>query len=142
MFEKIRESHRAMIFAYALMPNHIHAIIKTAKKGDLSTIVKSWKALSAFLIVDYCGKNHPEWLEIFRGSVREFKRSPQMTYQIWQPRFDEFAIRTEKQFLTKINYIHGNPLKHRVAKSIDDYPFSSVHDYLGAKNRYLTVEHV
>ena len=140
ILEKVREEYKASFIAYVLMPNHIHAIIKTSSKGDLSMIIKRWKALSARLIINFCETSYPDWLAVFGNSAREYKRTPQMNYQVWQPRFDEFAIRTEKQILTKINYIHRNPLKHQVVDRIEDYPYSSVHDYLGAKNRYLKVE--
>lgn len=126
--------------AYVLMPNHLHAIIKTANKGDLSRLIKYWKALSARLIIDLCKMNNPEWLAIFCRSAREFKRNPQLEHQVWQPRFDEFAIRTEQQLSTKLNYIHGNPLKHKIDLSSEDYPYCSERDYQEMKNHYLTVD--
>jgi putative transposase len=140
LLESLRAELNISIFAYALMPSHFHGIIKTSAKGDISIFMKRWKALSAKLIMERCSTNNPDWVFIFQQCVTQFKRPSSMKHQIWQPRFDDFAIRTEKQFLTKLNYIHGNPIKHGLAAECQDYPYSSIHDYLGGKNRYITVE--
>ncbi len=140
ILESTRNKHDAMLIAYVLMPSHFHGIIKTAKKGNLSILLKDWKAFSARQIIETCKAAHNDWLNIFQRSAREFKRTPQSGYQVWQPRFDEYAIRTNDQLLIKLNYIHGNPLKHHLSQDTEGYPYSSVHDYSGAKNRYLKVE--
>jgi hypothetical protein len=110
------------------------------KKGDISLIMKNWKALSAKIIIENCSITHPNWINPFYISARRYKRAIKQNYQVWQPRFDEHAIRTVEQFRTKINYIHGNPLKHLLAENCEDYPYSSIHDYLGGKNSFVEIE--
>jgi putative transposase len=140
LLERIRAEYNACFMGYVLMSNHFHVIMKTAAKGDLSIIIKLWKANCARLIIDYCQSTHRDWLDSFSAASIEFKRNPQMEYQIWQPRFDEFAIRTEDQFKVKLNYIHGNPMKHHLVENAEDYPYSSIHDYLGSKNQFINIE--
>ena len=49
---------------------------------------------------------------------------------IWMPRFDDLAIYTEKQFRTKLNYIHNNPVKAGLVSKVTEYEFSSAVDWL------------
>ncbi|PJC47743.1 MAG: transposase, partial [Candidatus Omnitrophica bacterium CG_4_9_14_0_2_um_filter_42_8] len=51
-------------------------------------------------------------------------------YQYW-----ERLIRTEEDFYTRINYIHNNSIKHGISNSMDDYKFSSYHDYANTKGK-------
>jgi|WetSurMetagenome_2_1015567.scaffolds.fasta_scaffold144548_1 putative transposase len=138
--EEIRARLGATFFGYVLMPNHFHGILKTSVKGDLSKIMKQWKGVSSKSIIDFGIANSEEWLKIFHRASIEFHRDSKINYQVWQPRFDEYAFRDKYQFETKLNYIHGNPMKHHLVENAEDYPYSSIHDYLGRKNGYLTVE--
>ena len=38
---KNKQKHGFLLFAYALLPNHIHLLILTKKSGDLSSIMNS-----------------------------------------------------------------------------------------------------
>ena len=44
---------------------------------------------------------------------------------IWQRRYWEHTIRDEKDYAAHINYVHFNPVKHGLAASAADWPFSS-----------------
>ena len=138
--EEIRSKFGATFYGYVLMPNHFHCILKTLEKGDLSKIMKLWKGISAQAIINYGNSHNMEWLRAFHEATIEFRRDKAMNFQVWQPRFDEYAIRDKHQFETKLNYVHGNPVKHHLVENTEDYPYSSIHDYLGRKNGYLTVE--
>jgi putative transposase len=140
LLESLRLELNISIYAFVLMPSHLHAVIKTTRKGDISILFKKWKALTAKLIISECSARHNDWIMIFQQCVINYKRSDALKHQVWQPRFDDFSIRTEKQFLTKLNYIHGNPMKHGLGTNCEEYPYSSIHDYMGGKNKYMTVE--
>jgi putative transposase len=138
--ESIRDKSGATFFGYVLMPNHFHGILKTSVKGDLSKILKQWKGICSKSIIEYGKTINQGWLKIFHEASIEYHRDKMMDFQVWQPRFDEFAIRDKFQFETKLDYIHGNPMKHHLVENAEDYPYSSIHDYLGRKNGYLKVE--
>lgn len=50
---------------------------------------------------------------------------------IWQRRFWEHRIRDERDFVQHIDYIHYNPVKHGLVNRPVDWPFSSIHRYIG-----------
>ena len=45
-------------------------------------------------------------------------------------RYTDRAMRSERHCYTTVNYIHYNPVKHRLAETPYDWPWSSVHWYL------------
>ena len=55
-------------------------------------------------------------------------RSP--TKQYWQRRFWEHQIRDEKDFKAHVDYIHYNPVKHKLVNSPKDWPYSTFQRYL------------
>ncbi len=47
------------------------------------------------------------------------------THRVWQRRFVPFNVYTEKKVLQKLDYMHNNPVKRRLATSPGDWPWSS-----------------
>lgn len=138
ILESVRAGLKARIMGYVLMPHHFHAIILTHQKGDLSVLMRKWKSLTARLIVDNLNRMDSQWLTVFQGNAQNFNRPEK--YQVWQPRFDDFAIRTPEQFKVKLNYIHENPVRSGLVLAYEEYPYSSVHDYMGKSNSFVEVE--
>ncbi len=139
IFNKQCEELKTKVFAYVLMPNHFHCIIQSSNKGDVSLLMQRWKSLTARKIIAYCLHNKRDWLNRFANAAGKYKRQKDESYQVWLPRFDDFAIRDEDQFLTKLNYIHGNPLKHNLVDECSKYKFSSFSNYHGGDNSYIKI---
>jgi putative transposase len=53
-------------------------------------------------------------------------------YALWQKRFWEHTIRDERDFERCTDYVHFNPVKHRLVLSPVAWPFSSVRRYVRA----------
>jgi putative transposase len=138
-FEDYRKAMGVSVYAYVLMPNHFHGIVKTSQKGDLSELMRTWKSASARMLIESGERCHQDWLNSFQENAVEYKVRGQK-YQVWMPRFDDFAIRNERELAIKMNYIHGNPMKHGIIEKAEDYPFSSLKDYLGGTNGYVTID--
>ncbi len=60
------------------------------------------------------------------GRRRERRRG------IWQPRFWEHTIRDANDFERHFDYIHYNPVKHRLARCPHGWPWSSFHRWVRA----------
>ena len=50
-------------------------------------------------------------------------------YRVWQRRFYDLNVWTEKKRLEKLNYMHGNPVKCGLVMSPDQWPRSSFRFY-------------
>jgi putative transposase len=51
-------------------------------------------------------------------------------YRFWQRRFWEHTIRNDMDFERHVHYVHFNPVKHRLASRVRDWPYSSFHLYV------------
>ena len=104
------------IEAIVILPDHIHMIINVNNAKDYPKIISSIKR--------YFSKNcNPKFYEdVFQSHHREkYGYKP-----IWQKRFYEHTIRDEKDFNTKLQYIHNNPVKHAYINNIYDWKHCSL----------------
>jgi putative transposase len=51
---------------------------------------------------------------------------------VWQRRFYEHTVRDEVDLKRCIDYIHINPVKHKLTTRVRDWPWSSFHRYVHA----------
>ena len=95
------------LYAYCLMGNHIHLLLKVEKEG-LESI---FKRIGASYVFWY------NW---------KYKR----TGHLFQDRFKSEPIQSSEYFFTVIRYIHQNPVKAQLVDSIGTYRWSSYGEYL------------
>jgi len=103
------------IFAYCLMGNHCHLLIK-AEKEDLVLI---FKRIAGSYVYWYNWKYHR------RG-------------HLFQDRFKSEPVENDSYFLTVLRYIHQNPVK--IGMKIDGYRFSSYNDYINRDNSLVDID--
>ena len=97
------------IYAYCLMPNHVH-ILLCEKKWKLGEIMKSVASSYVF----YYNKKY--------GRIGH----------LFQDRFKSEPCNDSEYFITLFRYIHQNPVKAGLVGTAKDYPYSSwPNDYLG-----------
>lgn len=96
------------IYAYCLMSNHIHLLLKEVTE-DLGII---FRRIGASYVYWY------NWKYSRRG-------------HLFQARFKSKEVETDSYFLTVLRYIHQNPYKANIVKNIADYPWSSYREYVG-----------
>jgi len=54
---------------------------------------------------------------------------PGSRYRLWQRRFCPFNVFSEKKYLEKVEYMHGNPVKRGLVSSPGGWPWSSWRSY-------------
>jgi putative transposase len=103
--------------AICILPDHIHALWQLPH-GDADYAAR-WSLLKS---------------GFSRGLPAAKKRSTSKIMKrekgIWQRRYWEHAIRDDADFERHVNYIHYNPVKHRLLTRVADWPFSSFHRYV------------
>jgi putative transposase len=55
---------------------------------------------------------------------------PRTERGIWQRRYWEHTITTERDYAQHVDYVYVNPLKHEQVKRVRDWPYSSFHRYV------------
>lgn len=105
------------LFAYCLMGNHIHLLIKPEKE-NLELI---FKRIGSRYVYWYNWKYH-------------------RTGHLFQDRYKSEPIDDEGYFLTVLRYIHQNPIKADLCKKLDDYKYSSYHEYKNNKALFTDID--
>ncbi|MBA4421325.1 MAG: transposase [Anaerolinea sp.] len=107
--------------AVCLLPEHIHCVW-TLPEGDSDYSVR-WKEIKRYFTREYQAKygglDLPGDSRIKRGEGT-----------LWQRRFWEHAIRDQEDLNRHLDYIHFNPVKHSLVKSVSEWPWSSFHRYV------------
>ena len=97
------DGERYRLIAWAIMPNHVHALVEQVEGWRLGDLVRSWKTYTAKSINERRGGAGTVWAKDY---------------------FDRF-IRDEVHFLNTVRYIEENPVKAGLAVRPSDWPFSS-----------------
>ena len=87
------------VFAYCLMPDHVHLLVGTGPRAPLPDFVAAWKS----------------------GCYRERRRRGDAS-PFWQRSFLDHALREAEDLRTAALYILGNPVRRGLVDDFHDYP--------------------
>ena len=121
VLDQLRETvhyHNLSLVAYVLMPSHIHLLLGFKNIETMSKVMQNFKLLSSHRLKPLIPSEFSN--ELYVGE----------NFRMWQPRFDDVIIYSEKQFRIKIEYIHNNPVKAGLVPAAKDYEYSSARDWL------------
>jgi putative transposase len=104
ILEQPRARHQARVYAYVLMPEHIHLLINEPPSILVAQFLKALKQVTSRKLRD----DRP---------------------QFWQDRYFDSNIRGEAARSEVIRYIHRNPVKRGLVASPGDYQWSSFNHY-------------
>ena len=107
--------YQVEIWAWCLMPNHVHLIAVPHTKEGLARAI---------------GEAHRRYTR--RINFREKWRG-----HLWQERFASFPM-DEQHLLATARYVEMNPVGARLVENPEDYRWSSVHTHLIGKDDELT----
>ena len=99
------DRERYDLFAYAVMPNHVHAVLRCLGDHHLDDIMHSWKSFSATKLNRMLAR---------RGTF-------------WQREYFDHLIRDQDDLLRFCRYVRDNPRK----AGLKDWPWSWVADEVG-----------
>ena len=128
-----QQSRGLTIYAYCLMPNHVHLIAQSNGKEYLSAVLRDLKKQTAKTItkkLESSDNNESQKaLEIFASEGRRLKRISK--YKVWQDGNRPILLYSNKFIQQKIDYIHSNPVKAGLVVNPEDYLYSSARNYAG-----------
>ena len=117
------------IYAYVIMPNHVH-MIASVETGRLSSVLRDLKTFTSKNIIrairKYEGKSRRAWMLEYFAKVGAF--NPQNPgNQFWIQRNHPIEVYNNKIFKQKFYYILYNPVKARLVTKPWHYFWSSAH---------------
>lgn len=105
---RIKQKLEFKIYAYVLMPNHVHMIFQEKEAGNITIAMHK-------LLTTYAG-----WYN------KKYSRSG----SLFGDRFNSKPINEEKYLFSLTRYIHQNPLRAGIVTNLHHFKWSSFQDYL------------
>ncbi len=100
-----KERATVEVFAFCLMGNHWHLLLRPRGDGDLAAYL-SW---------------------ITNTHVKRFRaHRPDTSGHLYQGRFKSFPVQDDSHFLTVVRYVEGNPLRAKLVRRAEDWKWSSL----------------
>ena len=116
LLESLREDHKFKLYHYCLMPNHVYLMLETTKDTNLPKLMKQINLSYYFY----------------------FRRQYKYYGHFWQGRYKSMLISKDEYLLMCGRYIENNPVKAKMVKKAEKYPWSSYRVYgLGIKNELI-----
>jgi len=114
--EKSKDCHVG-IFAYCVMDNHVHLLLKAQPQNLIEVMKKSNGSFAMY-----------------------YNRTQKRGGPVFQDRYRSECVEDEVYFWGVLRYIHLNPVKAHIVISADEYKYSSMKDYLTGKSKLLSDE--
>jgi putative transposase len=137
-----RQNKRFNLYAYVIMPNHIHLLIKPCKGYTISQNVQSFGSYTSHALVDeFKRKNDERSLKMF--TVETSAKDSGSVHQIWQ-KIQAKNISTQHFLRQKLEYLHNNPVTEKwlLVDQRSEYKYSSASFYDDGKIGLIEVDNV
>ena len=115
-------------YAYALLKNHFHFLVKvrekifeTRRNGKGEIKLEASKQLSHF----------------FNSYAQTFNHTTTRHGKLFEEPFKRKSVDSDNYFTSLLYYIHFNPQHHQFVKDFRDWEFTSYHSFLNGKNSFL-----
>jgi putative transposase len=116
--ERVRSTRPFEIDGWVLLPDHLHAIWTLPENdADFST---RWRLIKTY-VTRACGPAY------FRADLRTDHRSAKQYGTLWQHRYWEHLLRDQADYAAHMDYLHINPVKHGLVKTVQEWPYSTFH---------------
>ncbi len=113
------DAERYRLYAWVVMPNHVHVLFQTINGWLMPKVVASWKSFTGRrlspLLPDAADKKSQAGAWRSQGRLR----------RVWHREYWDRFIRDQRHFQTALEYIHNNPVKARLTDKPENWRWSS-----------------
>ena len=103
------ERYDVQLFAYTLMPNHWHLVVRPQKDGEMGRMLR-------WVTATHTQRYHSHYHNAGEG-------------HLYQSRFKSFPIKDDEHFLTVCRYAERNPLRAKLVKKAEQWQFGSLYRF-------------
>lgn len=133
---------RFKLYAFVIMPNHIHLLIQCRAADPFANVMRDLKAhIAERLIRQLQVEDNQPALSCLASLVA---RSERQRYVVWEEGYLAKEVYTVEFLKQKMDYIHNNPCQPQWAlvESADAYMWSSARFYLCGQRTIIPVDDV
>jgi putative transposase len=122
VLEQVRVRYRFLVVGYVVMPEHVHLLLGEPRRGDPSVVMQALKqGFARRLLSRLRVAKNPRQPSLWSAPLEHC--------QIWQPRFYDFVVFTDKKRVEKLRYMHRNPVKRGLVLEPQQWSWSSFRHY-------------
>ncbi len=122
VMERIRRRHQFVVVGYVIMPEHVHLLFTEPERGTPSLVLAALKQTFAHRLL--------RELRARTGAQTDSLWSrPVAAGHVWQRRFYDFVVFTEKKCVEKLRYMHRNPVQRGLVRQPEEWLWSSFRHY-------------
>lgn len=125
-----------LLYGWCIMTNHIHLIAKAKEGYELSNILRDLKRHTSKTIIKAIENNQQEsrkeWMISIFSKAGSYN-SNNTNYQFWRQDNKPIELFKPETIMTKLNYIHNNPVEQQITEKPEEYLYSSAKNYAGEK---------
>jgi len=132
-------------FAYCLMPNHFHILLRMKNEDEL---LKYYNCLN----LDPTGFQNPSGVltklnshkfgNFFNAYTKAYNKMFDRKGKLYQAEFNRRWVHDDEYFRKMVHYIHTNPVHHNFVKDLSDWKFSSYESFFSVSISNLKREEV
>ena len=118
------DKYNARVYGYVWMPNHIHCLLYFDDSTLMPSMMRDFKKFTSMQIRR---KLEHDNRQIVRERLSYQVRTQK--YKIWMDRYDAVPLWKREHVITKVQYMHNNPVKRALVTDATDYKYSSARFY-------------
>ncbi|MFH0882005.1 MAG: transposase [bacterium] len=119
--DRAREKHQFYLFAYVVMPNHVHLLIFPKGTENIPNILRTIKRPFAYHALQILRKSDPDLVK-----SQEVNHGNRTVTRFWQPGGGlDRNITNPERVRRAIEYMHGNPVRRGLVEKPTDWTWSS-----------------
>jgi len=124
------DGQRYRVFAWVVMPNHVHILFQPLHGWTVAKIIASWKKFTARGICDYYKSRNtapaPGYANLPIGNNGNTNLPiGNIPSPVWHREYWDRFIRNDRHFQQAVEYIHYNPVKAGLVERAEEWPWSS-----------------
>ena len=118
VLEATRVRFKLRIYAYVVMPEHVHRLLS---EPDVATLAHA---------IHFLKLSSSKRIHRLNGAEGSF----------WQKRYYDFNVHSERKRIEKLKYIHRNPVRRGLCAKPEDWPWSSFRHYATGEEGVVEIE--
>ena len=119
LLEEARCNYRFVVHGYVVMPEHFHLLMSEPEVGDPSVVMK--------VVKQRCARHlHRGRKQTSSDQTTLWESAPE---PMWQKRFYDFNVWSERKRIEKLRYMHRNPVKRGLVERPEQWRWSSYRAY-------------
>jgi putative transposase len=129
------ENKGLQVYAYCIMPSHVHMIISSESNNPLEGIIRDLKSFTSRHIrkaledTNQVYESRREWMLRMMYNEGKFNNNNK-DFQFWQQHSHPIEL-TDNNMMQTLEYIHNNPVAAGFVEGPEEWLYSSARDYYG-----------